>query len=136
MGNGFKKRSGGFSLVEILVVVAVAGVLVSLAVPTLNKVKERSLEHQREKISNAIEFAKQQYVNSSPTRAHDGEDTVLYENIAIYVLVDGKNPKTILEVSDKDYNGTGLNIIDWGTYPDKEGNSTKVTWGLGPALNQ
>lgn len=55
------RRPGGFTLIELMVVVAIVGILSSIAVPAFGKLQLRSRQAERAVITSAIERASDEY---------------------------------------------------------------------------
>lgn len=88
-----QKNNKGFSLVELIVVVAIMAVLMGILVPTLVKNVEKS---KKQKDASAIEEIRSTMVTTlaDPTYS-DIEATIVYDG----TTMDVDNPKTITAVS-------------------------------------
>lgn len=88
-----QKNNKGFSLVELIVVVAIMAVLMGILVPTLVKNVEKS---KKQKDASAIEEIRSTMVTTlaDPTYS-DIEATIVYDSTTI----DVDNPKTITAVN-------------------------------------
>lgn len=88
-----QKNNKGFSLVELIVVVAIMAVLMGILVPTLVKNVEKS---KKQKDASAIEEIRSTMVTTlaDPTYS-DIEATIVYDGTTI----DVDNPKTIAAVN-------------------------------------
>jgi type IV pilus assembly protein PilA len=131
--NAFRQE-GGFTLIEMLIVVAIISILVAIAVPSLNTAKQDAQEAKRDAISASVATAKVRYALAED--GTEGEDAAFAE-FSKYLLVNGVVPSSASLLSDMDNNGTGQNITGWGTYPSStDGTATEVEWSDGAALTE
>ena len=127
-----KKRTQGFSLVELAVVVIIIGVLAAFGVPRFRDSVERS------KASEAFNYLSS--VRSAQERYHSLKGT--YATAVTDLDVDLPTPKyfTVGSVSDSDLSGTGSIEEGWGLVLTRSGPSAgygnyTVTFTLNGYLN-
>ena len=74
-----QKGSGGYTLIEILIVVMIIGILLAIAVPSFMNARERSRTNACRSNLRQIQAAKEQWAmanNRGPTATPDWEDLV------------------------------------------------------------
>ena len=64
-------RDGGFTIVELMVVVLIVGILITIAIPVFNAARAVTRERACHANMRTIEGAVQQYLASNPTNSQD-----------------------------------------------------------------
>lgn len=100
----FKK---GFTLVEIMVVVAIIGILAGIAYPNYVKQRERAYEEQKKSNISMVAMAKERLVID---RSLSDGDPVVFNDIKPYM-------GTINTEADLEVQGTTMNIGAVGVKP-------------------
>jgi hypothetical protein len=126
------KKEQGFTLVEILIVVAITSILVGVAVPTLNNAKAKAQEVKRNTIQTSVETAKNRYVLSKDNISDYANKQTTFQHIQPYLLISGKAPENFQEIGDKTKNQAGANIIDLGSYWGPNNPAISMSWGEDP----
>jgi prepilin-type N-terminal cleavage/methylation domain-containing protein len=109
-------HEGGFTLIEMLVVVAILGILVATAVPAMNSAASDSKGVKKNALMREIEMGKRRAVIDGVANPHpNGNHTsISWDHFRQYVQINGRIP-AMAQVARKDQNGTGENITSWGT---------------------
>ena len=89
-----KRSKQGFTLVEIMIVVAIIGLLAAIAIPSFIKARENTYTQKQANNSRIVDAAKDQYLidnNLSTTNA----PTFTYANLSNYVKIAQTDLETV-----------------------------------------
>ena len=117
-------QEGGFTLIEMLIVVAIIGILVAIAVPALSDAKSDAQKSKKAAISSAVATAKTRAFLANNIIAGSPATFVQFDE---YLLINGETP-TMAIIADANQNGVGENISDWGVFPENSV-GTEISWG-------
>lgn len=124
-------KQGGFTLVEMLIVIVIVSVIASIAVPALNRSKADAQEVKRKTIQTAVETAKNRYALAQTDTSYEGQNAA-FAHIQHYLLVNGRCPVSFEEIGSKNQNKAGANIVSLGTYWSSSTPAQPMTWGDDP----
>ena len=85
-----RSRRGGFTLIEIMIVVAIIGVLLSVAMASFTKARENSRLKSCLKNMQVISWAKEQYAIEAGKS--DGDPVVITDLVPVYIRHDPECP--------------------------------------------
>lgn len=94
IGTGFRRARGGFTLVELLVVMAIIGILIAMLMPALSAVRERARRTQCNNKVKEINTALQSHLESRgyfPAGNKDKNGTDISWLISILPMIEGQN---------------------------------------------
>ena len=114
-----RRRTGAFTLVELLVVIAVLGILAGLLIPALHEAKSKGhsitcLNHERQLILAWHVYADE----------HEGRAP---KNYGV--------SRTLQTVADGTFQNWVNNVLDWSTDPMNTNTALLFTGGIGPFLS-
>lgn len=125
------RRTSGFTLIEMLIVVVIVGVITSVAVPALNRSKAEAQEAKRKTIQTAVETAKNRYALSQNDNSYEGQNAS-FAHIKTFLLINGRSPISFEEIGSKEQNQAGANIVSLGTYWSSTTPAQPMSWGDDP----
>jgi prepilin-type N-terminal cleavage/methylation domain-containing protein len=120
-----KTGRGGFTLIEILAVIAIVGILAAIIVPVAGGAKETALKRRAAAEIQSIKVAVMQFYDDHrympwPDEVKVGDDewtTGAADQAPVMELLTGENPmqKLYLQVPEKSRQGAALTFYDpWG----------------------
>jgi prepilin-type N-terminal cleavage/methylation domain-containing protein len=107
------KAVAAFTLIEILIVVAIIGIILGIAVPALSTAREDALTTKERALEAQVATAKSRYYLANPAVAETTAPT--FANIAPYLMVNG-----VANPSQNAFLGsfTSLTVGNAGTDPN------------------
>jgi len=123
---GLLKQEGGFTLIEMLIVVAIIGILVAIAIPALSTSKEDAQAAKRATVVSQIETAKQRYaLKDAADDPNLSTNTVALADLSKYILINGvpATSTTLVQGTGRTFAQLGL-----GTYPNTAGVTTAAAF--------
>ena len=113
------KHEGGFTLIEMLIVVAIIGIIVAIAIPALGTAKSDAQAAKVNAVTTAVETAKARYAIANDV-ASNSSTTVSIGHLTPYLLINGVPVGTTAVLTD----GTGKTSVTLGTYQGATGTAT------------
>ena len=115
-----QSSKGGFTLVEIMIVVAIIALLASIAVPAFMRARTRSLASNSLETCRQVDQAKDQWALENHKK---GTETPASADLAPYVKQGSKLQKELTEGAAKDELGTAITLNDVDHPPTLDGGS-------------
>lgn len=130
-----KQREGGFTLVELLTVIAIIALLAGLIFPAVISVQDKAKRSKAKSMIQSLSVALKMYQNDFgvyPTDSDVGASSgaaALYTALGQrYIGTSAGNVGPYMEFKSKDLNGSSEVVDPWGTpyyyYPDDDDGST------------
>jgi prepilin-type N-terminal cleavage/methylation domain-containing protein len=112
-------KTGRFTLVEMLIVVAILSIVVAIAVPALNTAKRDAQQQRRDTIRASLTTAVVRTMLEENFTNYGKH--IVFDDIKKYVMVNGRQPANLTELTQ----GAGGTIVGnpMGIYPLKNGRS-------------
>jgi len=114
----------GFTLIEMLIVVAIISILVALAIPALGKAKLDAQEAKRATVVSSVNTAKTRYMIKTPSPSLIYGQPVQLNQISPFLLIDGKGITNVSQLE----RGTGDTIKTLGEHINTNGVGKDLEW--------
>ena len=115
-------KTGGFTLVEMLIVVAILSIVVAIAVPALNTAKRDAQQQRRDTIRAALSTAVTRTMLEENFNKYGQRFS--FDDIKKYVMVNGRQPANLTELTQGaggEIRTDGGNAL--GVFPKRDGKS-------------
>lgn len=116
--------SSGFTLIEMLIVVAIVGILVAIAVPSLHSAKVNAQQAKRAAAVSNVNTAKTRFMLRHPSPSDIYGTPVQFSQIQEYLLINGSTPGNLSDLEQ----GTGTTINNLGQHIDASGVGNDLQW--------
>ncbi|MCG8584074.1 MAG: DUF1559 domain-containing protein, partial [Pirellulales bacterium] len=116
--SGFRRAPSGFTLVELLVVMAIIGILIAMLMPALGAVRERARRTQCNNNVKEIGTALQSYLESRgnfPAGNEDKDGTDISWLVMILPMIEGQNQYDNITLSEA-WNSAGNQAITYTNF--------------------